>query len=177
MPAITIVIPEPTPTPEPSPHLIEFHDGSITAADFLAALGLNREWVEVGKAVVAMGLISFIVLCIFLLVRCCMYIDEDERRQEERKKRALSALSSSTVPSSTQPGASQPSPQDDVGQTSDDANNMDDCQNDSNKETGDAQPSAVQNDKSQSTNSSSMDDHESESDTDEKTYFFATSPA
>ncbi|KAK7915326.1 hypothetical protein PG985_013029 [Apiospora marii] len=153
MPAITIVIPEPTPTPEPSPHLIEFHDGSITAADFLAALGLNREWVEVGKAVVAMG--THLV------------------------HRAVHLLAGSllTVPSSTQPGASQPSPQDDVGQTSDDANNMDDCQNDSNKETGDAQPSAVQNDKSQSTNSSSMDDHESESDTDEKTYFFATSPA
>lgn len=105
MPATTIVIPEPTPTPDPSPHLITFHDGAIAAADFLAALGLNREWVEVGKVMVAMGLISFIVLCIFLLVLCCMCIQEDERREEERKQRAHSPQSSTTVPSSAQPSA------------------------------------------------------------------------
>ncbi|KAK8123263.1 hypothetical protein PG984_011933 [Apiospora sp. TS-2023a] len=111
MPAITIVLPEATPTPEPSPEptqLIAFHNGTIAAEDFLAAFGLNKDWVQVGKAVAVMAMMSFIVLFIFLMARCCASVNKSGREDIERKeKERRTAAQRSSSNAQSRGGASQ----------------------------------------------------------------------
>ncbi|KAK7984654.1 clathrin light chain [Apiospora arundinis] len=92
MPAITIVIPGPSeaqPTPAPSPSLpITFSNGTFTGDDLLAAVGLDRGWIEAQKFVVVMAIILFALPFLALLCASCVQCSKGEEKAQLSKETA-----------------------------------------------------------------------------------------
>ncbi|KAK6821400.1 hypothetical protein PG987_015800 [Apiospora arundinis] len=92
MPAITIVIPGPSeaqPTPASSPSLpTTFSNGTFTGDDLLAAVGLDRGWIEAQKFVVVMAIILFALPFLALLCASCVQCSKGEGKAQLSKEAA-----------------------------------------------------------------------------------------